>query len=152
MASPVPKVRPCRRPVHLQQDDVPDAAGRCKDIAELPAAIEKWTRDLSLYEKKTGKTLPKEWRVPILFQMVPERNYSEIKARWQLNATKDITTFAQELVIYATELKHESHGKGRGVAPMDLDALCEKEEDYSQEELEQYAAECQANLAWVGKG
>ena len=38
---------------------------RCKSIADLPAALEKWTRDLTLYERKTGKTLEKEWRVPI---------------------------------------------------------------------------------------
>ena len=42
--------------------------------------------------EKTGKTLAKEWRVPILFQMTPEANYSEIKAPWQLNATKRTTT------------------------------------------------------------
>ena len=54
---------------------------RCKDIGELPGAIEKWNRDLSLYERKTGKTLEKEWRVPIIFQMVPKANMSEIKAR-----------------------------------------------------------------------
>ena len=38
---------------------------RCKDIGDLPGALERWTRDLSLYEKKTGQTLQKEWRVPI---------------------------------------------------------------------------------------
>ena len=42
------------------------ARDRCKDISELPAAIEKWMRDLGLYERKTGKTLEKEWRVPII--------------------------------------------------------------------------------------
>ena len=130
---------------------------RCKDISELPSAIEKWMRDLSLYEKKTGKTLAKEWRVPILFQMVPEANYSEIKARWQLNTSKDITTFAQDLVIFATELRHEQGPKGRGHAPMDLDNLGNGGDgsgdgaDYTQDELDAYAAECQAGLDWVGK-
>ena len=68
---------------------------RCKDIGDLPGAIERWTRDLSTYERKTGKTLQNEWRVPIIFQMIPKANYSEVKARWQLSAKKDITTFAQ---------------------------------------------------------
>ena len=79
---------------------------RCKDIGELPAAIERWMRDLTLYEKKTGQTLPMEWRVPIIFQMVPKANYTEVKSRWQLRTDKDITKFAQELVIFANDLKH----------------------------------------------
>ena len=31
---------------------------RCKDIAELPSAIERWSRDLAMYQAKTGKILP----------------------------------------------------------------------------------------------
>ena len=99
---------------------------RCKDIGELPAALEKWHRDLGLYEKKTGKTLEKEWRVPIIFQMIPMANYSEIKARWQLNKEKDITTFAQELIEYANDLKYDQ-SRRKGPAPMDLDTKNRKE-------------------------
>ena len=132
---------------------------RCKNIGELPAAIEKWNRDLSLYERKTGKTLEKEWRVPIIFQMVPAANMSEIKARWQLNAKKDITDFAQELIIYANDLSHEQR-RGRGPAAMDVDNLGrgqgqgqgQGEEDYTEAEWDDYVAECQATLDWVGKG
>ncbi len=122
---------------------------RCKDVGELPAAIERWTRDLTLYERKTGQTLPKEWRVPILFQMVPKANYTEVKSRWQLNADKDITKFAQELVVFANDLKHEQT-RGRGPTPMDVDMLHNHE--YTDEEWTDYIAECHATVDWIGKG
>ena len=124
---------------------------RCKNISELPAAIEKWTRDLSTYERKTGKTLEKEWRVPIIFQMIPKANYTEIKARWQLNKEKDITVFAQELVLYANDLKHEQ-ARDRGPSAMDVDLLRRENEDWTEEEWEAHAAECQATIDWMGKG
>ena len=54
--------------------------------------------------------------------MIPKANYSEIKARWQLNKEKDISTFAQELVVYANDLKYEQ-GRGRGPSAMDVDLL-----------------------------
>ena len=126
---------------------------RCRDIGELPGAIEKWMRDLGLYEKKTGKTLEKEWRVPIIFQMIPLKQYSEVKARWQLNSEKDITKFSQELVVWANELRLDQPRTGRGPTPMDLDAMAH--DDYTQEqweEWENYSAECQATVDWVGKG
>ncbi len=131
---------------------------RCRDIGELPAAIEKWTRDLGTYEKKTGKTLEKEWRVPIIFQMVPAKQYSEVKARWQLNAEKDITKFSQELVTWANELRLDQPKSGRGQAPMDVDAVANaapSKDDYTQDqwnEWETYIAECQSAIDWVGKG
>ena len=121
---------------------------RCKDIGDLPAAIERWTRDLQLYERKTGQTLPREWRVPIIFQMVPKANFTEVKSRWQLSATKDITKFAQELVVFANDLKHEQ-AKTRGPTAMEVDSV---QRDYTDEEWDEYVAECQATLDWVGKG
>ena len=129
---------------------------RCKDIAELPGAIERWTRDLSLYERKTGKTLQNEWRVPIIFQMIPKANYSEVKARWQLSAQKDITTFAQELIVFANDLRHEQ-GRGRGASPMDVDHLAKEqptqEPAYTAAEWAQWEyGEAEAPLDWVGKG
>ena len=126
---------------------------RCRDIGELPGAIEKWTRDLGLYEKKTGKTLEKEWRVPIIFQMIPVKYYSEVKARWQLNSEKDITKFSQELVVWANELRLDQPRAARGPAPMDLDAMAG--DDYTQEQWEEwetYTRECQQAMDWVGKG
>ena len=126
---------------------------RCKDIAELPAALERWTRDMQQYERKTGKTLPMDWRAPIIFQMVPAKNYTEIKSRWQLNSEKDVMKFTQELIVFANELKHEQavQGKARGPAPMDLDNV-DKEERYTAEEWDKYWWEQEASVDWMGKG
>ena len=134
------------------------ARERCRDIGELPGAIEKWTRDLGMYEKKTGKTLEKEWRVPIIFQMVPAKHYSEVKARWQLSTEKDITKFSQELVTWANELRLDQPRSSRGQAPMDIDAIVKgalSKDDYTQEqwsEWETYIAECAIDRVGKGKG
>ena len=128
------------------------ARDRCKEIGDLPGAIEKWTRDMGLYEKKTGKTLEKEWRVPIIFQMIPSKYYSEVKARWQLSAEKDITKFSQELVTWANELRLDQPRVGRGTAPMDVDEMARlANEDYSQEQWDEWEHGAY-EVDWVGKG
>ena len=126
---------------------------RCKNIGGLAGAIEKWTRDLTPYERTTGQTLQKEWRTPIIFQMVPKANYSEVKARWQLSSNKDIGSFAQELIVYANDLAHEQQ-RGRGPAAMDVDNLGKDEPPeptYTAAEWQEWnCAECEVD--WVGKG
>ena len=107
---------------------------RCKDIGDLPGAIERWTRDLSTYERKTGKTLQNEWRVPIM-----------------LSGNKNITTFAQELVVYANDLKHEQ-SRGRGASPMDVDNLSRGEPAYTAAEWAEWEYEDEVPVDWVGKG
>ena len=86
--------------------------------------------------------------------MIPMANYSESKARWQLNKEKDITTFAQELVEYANDLKYDQ-SRRKGPAPMDLDSV--NREGNGEGQGEEWAAEDWANwseewsLDWMGK-
>ena len=39
---------------------------QCKDITALPAALEKWRRDLQLYEAKTGNTVDNDFKTAVL--------------------------------------------------------------------------------------
>ena len=129
---------------------------RCVNISELPASIGRWIRELQMYERKTGKTMDPEWRVPVLFQMVPKVNYVEIKSRWTMvpDGQKDIMKFAHELMSFANELQHD-HSKmnGKGPSPMDVDLMDKENRDWTAAEWEDWAyAEQTAEVDWLGKG
>ena len=99
-----------------------------------------------------------DWRAPIVFQMVPSKNYSEIKTRWQQMKEKDVAKFVQELIVFANELKHEqiSQARGKGPSPMDVDYANRdangEEERYTAEEWEAFYREDEAPVDWMGKG
>ena len=55
---------------------------RCKKIVDLPAAISRWERPHALYfERSNGKSVPDDFRVPLLFGMVPEDKLDEVRMR-----------------------------------------------------------------------
>ena len=129
---------------------------RCKSINELPAALERWTRDLQQYEKKSGKTLQEDMRAPIVFQMIPQQNYSDIKLKWKNDKTKDIRKFIVELIEYANELRFEQPRTGKGPSPMDVDAMSrEQPQPHPQPEDWPYDPETGCYyypVDWMGKG
>ena len=58
--------------------DVP----RCKQLTELPSAITRWERSLRLFSEKTvGQAIPSEWKLPILFKMIPANLMQDINVR-----------------------------------------------------------------------
>ena len=94
--------------------------------------------------------------------MIPKANYTEVKARWQLNKEKDITTFSQDLIAYANDLTHEQ-SRGRGAAAMDVDALAREREggepaytatEWAEWEQSQGQGEGESEwpVDWMGKG
>ena len=129
------------------------ARERCKDIVELPAAIEKWQRDLNAYQERTGEKMPERWSVPVLFRMIPLKNYQEVKLRWRQDKDKNITKFMSGLMEWANDLKFDQR-RQRGVKPMDVDAVgSEMDADgYTFEDWTEYAKELEANIDWMGKG
>ena len=139
---------------------------QCKDITELPGALEKWRRDLQLYEAKTGKTVDKDFKTAVLFEMIPAKHYTEIRSRWKWSESKDIMKFLQEVIEFSNEIKHEyAHAhRGKGPAPMDVDALnAENAERAERAEKEFYDAAYWGEgggeadpyyypVDWMGKG
>ena len=42
-------------------------------LVDMPAAIAKWEKRLSAYAARTGgKSIPEDWRIPLLFKMLPK--------------------------------------------------------------------------------
>ena len=142
---------------------------RCKDVRELGSAIEKWVRDMQRYTAKTGETLPDKWKLPILFQMVPKKNYAEIKTKWQMCGHNDVGKFASDLVVFCTELQYEQWGT-RDRDAMDLSELewykavyKNQNPDYhdpsmanmSKEDFQSYCdkvrSDAEAHLDWFGQ-
>lgn len=126
---------------------------RCKDIVDLPAAIERWQRDLNLYQERTGEKMPERWSVPVLFRMIPLKNYQEVKLRWRQDKDKNITKFMSSLLEWANDLKFDQR-RQRGPKPMDVDAVSPEKDanGYTLEDWNDYARELEASVDWMGKG
>ena len=43
----------------------------CKDVTELPAAIDKLEKDFRSYEQNSEKRFPEEWKIPLLRDLLP---------------------------------------------------------------------------------
>ena len=54
------------------------ARKQCKDLSDLPAAIDVLERDLRTYEATMGTAFPPEWKIPLLFQLMPESHKREL--------------------------------------------------------------------------
>ncbi len=126
---------------------------RCKDVVDLPAAIEKWQRDLNAYQERTGEKMPERWSVPVLFRMIPLKNYQEVKLRWRQDTEKNITKFMVSLMQWANDLKFEQK-RQRGIKPMDVDTVAHEtdENGYTLEDWNEYNKELEATIDWMGKG
>ena len=101
---------------------------RCKQLTELPAALTKWERSLRNFSEPTGgsQDVPPEWKLPILFKMIPLNMMGEIKIKQKYTTGMDKTYegFSRLLLEMANEKVYDRRAaKGRGENDMDLDAL-----------------------------
>ena len=56
---------------------------RCKNMLELPSSISRWERAHSrCAELSGGKSMPEEWKLPILFRLIPQSDYDKIKLQY----------------------------------------------------------------------
>ena len=111
--------------------------------------MERWTRDLQQYEKKSGKTLQEDMRAPIVFQMIPQQNYGDIKLKWKNDKNKDIRKFIVDLIEYANELRFEQPRTGEGPSPMDVDAMSKEQPEEWQYDPE--SGYYYMPVDWMGK-
>ncbi len=126
---------------------------RCKDIVELPSAIERWQRDLNAYQERTGERMPERWSVPVLFKLIPTKHYTEVKLRWRQDPEKNIVKFMASLMQWANDLKFEQR-RQRGQRPMEVDAVAPAKDDngYTLADWNEYAKEMSDDIDWMGKG
>ena len=141
---------------------------RCKQLTDLPAALTNWERaQNTFYERTGGQAIPQEWKLPILFDIIPASILSEIKIKHKYTQGFDKTYegFSKLLI----EMAHEKHydrraAKGRGESDMDVDALAaEKAEnqaaenedydenrEYTEAEWLDWESHLQEELNWLG--
>ena len=94
---------------------------RCKNMAELPGAVEKWEDDVRRYEDRSNEMFPESMKMPILMQMVPAKDLEQVLYRFRMNPEKDYANFSRQLVEFGTQRRYEAM-RGSGAVPMDLDA------------------------------
>ena len=146
---------------------------RCKTMAELPGAIDKWEQSVKQYEERSSELFPEVMKMPVLMQMVPAKNLEQILYKYRMGSDKNYQKFSQNLVEFSIESRYEARRAGGN--DMDVDALAragiiteaqksdpnsDHHDDYYTEEqwalyeneLNGKMAAAQEELNWLGKG
>ena len=111
---------------------------KAKTIADLPAAILRFERDLGYYHKKTGKAFPEEWKSPTFLRILPDSHKEELVRRFQMGA-RDYTTLVNSVAGFSREAWFQS---GRGQNDMDIDAaMLAPEPENNWEEFQKWATD-----------
>ena len=103
---------------------------RCTKFIDLPAAIARWERGNGNYMKRTGGPgVPEEWKIPILFKMIPKGSMDEIKMRhnYATEEEKAYDRFPRTIVELATE-KIYDNARARGKEDIYVDPVDPEEE------------------------
>ena len=123
---------------------------RCTKFTDLPASIARWERGNGNYMKRTGGPgVPEEWKIPILFKMIPKSSLDDIKMRhkYATKEEKSYDRFSRTIVELATE-KIYDNARARGKDDMDVDPVDpdDDEREYTNEEWVEW------ELNYLGKG
>ena len=97
-------------------------------MTDLPAVLTKWERSLRSFSERTGgsQAVPPEWKLPILFKMIPLSMMSaiKIKHKYTIGFDKIYEGFSRLLIEKANGKSYGKRAsKGRGENDIDLDAL-----------------------------
>ena len=92
----------------------------CKDITELPAAIDKLAKDIRVYELHSDKVFPPEWKIPLLRDILPAACKKEIEMKYTMGE-KDYSKMAENIKGFANETRVT---QSRGVMDMEVDHVC----------------------------
>ena len=113
---------------------------RCNNLVELPAAITRWEKSLSIYAQKTGgQAIPPEWKLPIPFKLIPNNLLADIKLRHKYT-TGDAKLYdgvSRILIELVNERVYDSRAaKVWGANDMDVDPVDadSKHPDYAEKE------------------
>ena len=115
---------------------------RCKSMIELPTAISRWEKAHANYVSRAGGSqIPEEWKVPILFNMIPTGELDKIKLQFKYTRPeeKNYHSLSRALMELAGEKQYDQAQKSSS-DPMDL-SLVNAEEKYSASEWEEFMKE-----------
>ena len=96
---------------------------QCKTLHELPGAVSKFERDIDLYERKTGRAFPPEWKAPAFLRMIPKSHISEMRFRFTEH-TQDYEALKRSILSYSQHLRMDN-ALGRGDNDMQVDFVDE---------------------------
>ena len=106
---------------------------QCKELSDLPAAIDVLEKDIRGYESSMGAAFPVEWKMPLLLQILPEIYKHELEAKYTMGE-RDFDRMCENISRFANERRI---AEGRGRKDMEVDALNdakptsqEKEDDW----------------------
>ena len=78
-----------------------------KDIGDLPAAIDKFEREVARFKERTGLEFPEMLKMPILLQMVPPVVRREVEIQFRISGVdKTYGTLSRQLVEQANESRY----------------------------------------------
>ena len=84
---------------------------RCKDLSDVPAALDVLQKDLKIFETTMGKAFPEEFKILILLQLVPESHKRKLQMKYTLGE-RDFQRMVENICSFATEHRiHERRGK-----------------------------------------
>ena len=83
---------------------------QCKSLLELPGAVAKFERDVTAYERRTGRAFPTEFKVPAFLRMVPKSHASDM--RWRFSqGLQDYESLKSSILTYSQHLRFDgAHG------------------------------------------
>ena len=91
----------------------------CKDLSDLPAAIDILEKDIRGYESSMNVPFPAEWKILLLLQLIPENYKHELEAKYAMGY-RDFRRMCENIGRYANERRL---AEGRGRKGMEVDAL-----------------------------
>ena len=118
----------------------------CKNMAELPAAIDALDKELKRDEEVSGHRLPDHTKIALLVRLFPEKDEKELKHRW-IHNQKDFQRARTDILAVAVAERLEI--LSRGVKAMEVDSLgdnmtatgSEEEEVWTTKELLEWTQE-----------
>ena len=89
----------------------------------LPGTITQWERSLRAFSEKIGgQAVPPDWKLPILYKMIPTSMMQEIKIRHKY-ATGEVKAYAGFSRLLIEMAYNRRAAKGWGESDMDVDAM-----------------------------
>ena len=95
-----------------------------KDITALPGAISRFERDMKLYESRSGRAFPEEFKVPTFLKLLPKTHERELKLKFAMGLT-NYNELTAQIMGYSQQLRFEgAYARGdNDSAAMDVSSL-----------------------------
>ena len=95
----------------------------CKNLSELPAAIDLLDKELRNDEELSGHKLPDHTKMALLVRMLPKKDEKELKHRW-VHGQKNFKKVRADILGMAVNQRFEI--MNRGAKDMEVDALADE--------------------------